>query len=222
MTNTETGLKAARKFGLAAVALACVIVFLAIAGVVTGGTTQSFDEGFLRGLRTGADLSTPAGPAFLTPLAHAATDLGGTPFLATLTILLAVWFAVRREWRFLAILLAAVLGETVLSSGLKSMFDRPRPEVVPHLVHVSSKSFPSGHASSAAAVFLTLAALVAAHLKERSSRLFAFAAGGALAFLVGASRVYLGVHYPTDVIGGWSFGAAWAAIVWIAARRFQR
>jgi undecaprenyl-diphosphatase len=142
--------------------------------------------------------------------------------LTLATLILTGWFAVRREWRFLLILLAAVLGETLLSSGLKSMFDRPRPDIVPHLVHVSSKSFPSGHASSAAAIFLTLAALIAAPLKDRPARLYVFAAAGALAFLVGASRVYLGVHYPTDVIGGWSFGAAWAAIVWIAARRFRR
>jgi undecaprenyl-diphosphatase len=219
---TGTGLKAARNFGLAAALLAALAIFLATAGLVTGGGSQAFDEAFLRGLRTGADLSTPAGPSFLTPLAHAATEIGGTPVLTLATLILTGWFAVRREWRFLLILLAAVLGETLLSSGLKSMFDRPRPDIVPHLVHVSSKSFPSGHASSAAAIFLTLAALIAAPLKDRPARLYVFAAAGALAFLVGASRVYLGVHYPTDVIGGWSFGAAWAAIVWIAARRFRR
>ncbi len=217
----ENRLTAARRFGLAAVALACVIFFLGLAGVVTGGTTQSFDEGFLRGLRTGADLATPSGPAFLTPLAHVATDLGGTPFLTTLTVLLAIWFAVRRQWRFLAILLAAVLGETLLSSGLKALFDRPRPDIVPHLVHVSSKSFPSGHASSAAAIYLTVAALIAAQVQRQGVRVAVFTVAGAVAFLVGASRVYLGVHYPTDVLAGWSFGAAWAAIVWIAARRLM-
>jgi undecaprenyl-diphosphatase len=115
-----------------------------------------------------------------------------------------------------------VLGETLLSQGLKTLFARPRPEVVPHLVHVSSASFPSGHASSAAAIFLTIAALIAAQTKARAARIYVFAIAGALAFIVAASRIYLCVHYLTDVIGGLSFGAAWAAIVWIAARRFAR
>lgn len=219
---TDTGLKAARAFGLAAAMLACLVVFIAMAGLVTSGGTQSFDEAFVRAMRSSADPTIAAGPAWLTPLAHAATELGGTPILTLATVILAGWFAVRREWRFLAILLAAVLGETLLSSALKDLFDRPRPDVVPHLVHVSSKSFPSGHAASAAAIFLTFAALIAARLKARPARVYVFAAAGALAFLVGASRVYLGVHYPTDIIAGWSLGAGWAAIVWTAARRLAR
>lgn len=219
---TEPGLGAARAFGLASALLAVVVLFLATASLVTSGGAQAFDEAFVRAMRTEADPAISAGPAWLTPLAHAATELGGTPLLTLATLILAGWFAMRREWRFLAILLAAALGETLLSSVLKDLFDRPRPDVVPHLVHVSSESFPSGHASSAAAIFLTIAALVAARMQTRALRIYVFAAAGLLALLVGASRVYLGVHYPTDIIGGWSLGAAWAAIVWAAARRFAR
>lgn len=216
---TDGRLGAARAFGLASAMLAGVALFIATASLVTGGGAQAFDEAFVRAMRTDADPAIPAGPAWLGPLAYAATELGGTPLLTLATVILAGWFAVRREWRFLVILLAAVLGETLLSSALKGLFDRPRPDVVPHLVHVSSKSFPSGHASSAAAIFLTIAALIAAQLQARAARIYVFAVAGLLAFLVGASRVYLGVHYPSDIIGGWSLGAAWAAIVWIAARR---
>ncbi len=219
---TERPLTAARAFGLAALALACALVFIVTASLVTGGGVQAFDEAFVRSLRSAADPATPVGPGWLTPLAHGATELGGTPFLTLATVLLAGWFAFRRQWTFLAILLAAVLGETLISHLLKEAFDRPRPDIVPHLVEVSSKSFPSGHASSGAAIYLTYAALFAAQLKERTSRALLFAAAGAVAFAIGASRVYLGVHYPTDIIGGWSLGAAWAAIVWIAARRFAR
>lgn len=219
---TEHSLKAARAFGLAALALACALVFLGTASLVLGGGVQAFDEAFLRSLRSAADPATPIGPGWLMVLAHGATELGGTPFLTLATLLLAGWFAFRRQWTFLAILLAAVLGETLLSHLMKEFFDRPRPDIVPHLVEVSSKSFPSGHASSGAAIYLTIAALVAVQLKEKASRALVFATAGAVAFAIGASRIYLGVHYPTDVIGGWSLGAAWAAIVWIAARRFAR
>ena len=219
---TENRLKAARAFGLAAAALGCAFVFIVTSSVVLGGGAQAFDEAFVRSLRSDADPALPAGPGWLTPLAHGATELGGTPFLTLSTVLLAGWFALRRRWMFLAILLAAVLGETLLSQVLKEAFDRPRPDIVPHLVHVSSKSFPSGHASSGAAIYLTIAALIAVQLRERASRAIVFAAAGAIAFAIGASRIYLGVHYPTDVIGGWSLGAAWAAIVWIAARRIAQ
>lgn len=217
---TENRLMAARAFGLAAATLASAALFILTASLVMTGETQSFDESLLRSMRSVVDPATPLGPSWLTALAHGATELGGTPFLTAATVLLAGWFAVRRQWRFLAILLAAVLGETLLSHVLKELFDRPRPDIVPHLVHVSSKSFPSGHASSAAAIFLTIAALVAVRLPKRSARALVFASAGLLALFVGASRVYLGVHYPTDIVGGWSLGAAWAAIVWIAARRF--
>ena len=219
---TDTRLKAARAFGLAALAIACAVIFIATASLVVGGGTQAFDEAFVRSLRSAADPSTPVGPGWLTPLAHGATELGGTAFLTFATVSLAGWFAMRRQWIFLAILLAAVLGETLLSHVLKEAFDRPRPDIVPHLVEVSSKSFPSGHASSGAAIYLTIAALIAAQLKESRSRVLVFSAAGAAVFAIGASRIYLGVHYPTDIIGGWSLGAAWAAIVWIAARRFAR
>jgi undecaprenyl-diphosphatase len=219
---TEQPLKAARAFGIAALALACIILFIVTASMALGGSAQAFDEAFVRSLRSAADPATPIGPGWLTPLAHGATELGGTPFLTLLTVILAGWFAARRQWTFLAILLAAVLGETLLSQAMKAIFDRPRPDIVPHLVHVSSKSFPSGHASSGATTYLTIAALIAAQIQGRTSRALVFVAAGAVAFAIGASRIYLGVHYPTDIVGGWSLGAAWAAIVWIAARRFAR
>ena len=106
-------------------------------------------------------------------------------------------------------------------SRLKELFGRERPEIVPHLVEATSGSFPSGHSASAAAIFLTLAALLARETKERAVRRYIFAVAIILALCVGASRVYLGVHYPTDVIGGLAFGTAWAALVIYAAQRIQ-
>lgn len=96
----------------------------------------------------------------------------------------------------------------------------PRPDIVPHLAHATGFSFPSGHSTSAASIYLTLAAMIASQTRAPAVRAYVFTVAVILALIVGASRVFLGVHYPTDVIGGLSFGAAWAAIVWIAARRY--
>ena len=211
-----------RSLFLLSAASAGVFIFAATAGLVLSGSTQSFDQSVLLALRLPHNLDQPVGPEWLPPAAREVTALGGTPLLTLLTLLLAGYFAVKREARTIAVLLVAIIGETILSGMLKDLFDRPRPDIVPRLIDVSSASFPSGHATSAAAVYLTLAALIARETKEQAVRNYVYFGAVALALLVGASRVYLGVHYPTDVIGGLGFGAAWAAIVLIAARRLER
>ncbi|MFN0024272.1 MAG: phosphatase PAP2 family protein [Parvularculaceae bacterium] len=203
-------------------ALLCLLIFAAVALLVVTGASQAFDDGVLHALRRAGDPSAPAGPQWLLTVMRGVTALAGTPLLAVLTLILTGWFAARREWGSLAVLLAVVLGETALSNGLKVLFDRPRPDLAGHLVEVQTHSFPSGHATSAAAIYLTLAGFVAASAKARIVRNFAFAVAVLMAVIVGASRIYLGVHYPTDVIGGLALGTGWAAIVWIAARQFER
>ncbi len=207
---------------LLAALIVCLLIFTATVALALGGTAQHFDEAVLRALRQGGDLSAPVGPDWLLRFMREITALAGTPVLTVATIVLTGWFAVRREWAALAILLAAVLGETLLANGLKALFDRARPHIAPALVHVTGHSFPSGHSTSAAAIYLTMAALIARKVKQRAARLYVFGAAIALALIVGASRVYLGVHYPTDVLAGLSLGAAWAATVGIAARRLRR
>lgn len=213
---------APRSLFLLAAAGAALFIFAATASLVATGSTHALDDSVLVALRTSGDLARPVGPDWMASAAREVTALGGTPLLTLMTILLAGYFAAKREARLIAILLAAVIGQALLSHLLKEMFGRDRPDVVPHLVEATSKSFPSGHSTSAAAVYLTLAAFIARETGERAVRNYIFFVAVALALLIGASRVYLGVHYPTDVIGGLSFGAAWAAIVLIAAGRFER
>ncbi len=222
MSNPTEGVipRASRALGLVSVVLLCLLIFVGTAGLALGGNAQAFDEAILRGLRSAADPAAPIGPRWILPFARDVTALAGTPVLTLFTLMLAGWFAVRREWRLLAILLVAVLGEPLITDSLKSLFDRPRPDLVPHLVHAKGFSFPSGHATSASAIYLTLAALIASKTGAPRVRAYIFAVAAAMALLVGMSRVYLGVHYPTDVIGGLALGAAWAAIVFIAARRW--
>ena len=110
----------------------------------------------------------------------------------------------------------------MISGLLKGMFARPRPEVVPHLVEVTSMSFPSGHSLNSAIIYLTLAVMIARSFEDRASRVFTLTVAVMLVLAIGCTRVILGVHFPSDVLGGWTLGAAWALMVGLVATSLQR
>jgi undecaprenyl-diphosphatase len=110
----------------------------------------------------------------------------------------------------------------LLSSLFKLAFDRPRPDLVPHGVYVYSTSFPSGHAMMSAVTYLTLGALLARLHRPRALKAFFLGIAVVLTVVVGLSRVYLGVHWPTDVVAGWAAGSVWASACWLVALVFQR
>jgi undecaprenyl-diphosphatase len=143
-------------------------------------------------------------------LARDVTALGGVGVLTFLTLAIAelLWLQRRRGTAFF--LLASIGSGVALSSLAKNLFDRPRPDLVPHGSFVYTASFPSGHSLMAAVTYLTLAVLIARSFPER--RLKAYVAGLTvlMTLSVGISRVYLGVHWPTDVLAGWAAGGAWA------------
>src|SRR4029079_7138266 len=107
-------------------------------------------------------------------------------------------------------------------TALKHVFSRPRPDLVPHLSYVTSSSFPSGHSMLSAAVYLTLGGLLARCQSSLLLKAHVLAWASVLTFLVGVSRVFVGVHWPSDVLAGWAAGAAWAALCWLCARALQR
>src|SRR5207302_4145258 len=119
-------------------------------------------------------------------------------------------------------LLVATLGGFLISGLLKNHYERPRPAVVPHLSYVYSSSFPSGHSMLSAVIYLTLGSLLARLAERRRLKIYCVAVAMLLTFLVGVSRVYLGVHYPTDVLAGWAAGLAWAVLCWLVTRYLQR
>lgn len=199
-----------------------LLAFAELADEVTDGETHAFDRAVLLALRTSGDSADPVGPAWLEAVFRDITALGGTPVLAIVT-LVALGYLLLAGRRATALLVtAAVGGGVLLSNLLKAGFQRPRPDLVAHLVDVSSPSFPSGHAMMSTVTWLTLGALLATVQSTRRMKVYVIAVGASLALLVGASRVYLGVHWPTDVLAGWCIGAAWALGCWLAAGWLRR
>lgn len=197
---------------------ALAFVFVRIADEMIEGETRAFDERILLALRNPADLKQPIGPRWLETAMVDLTGLGGVPTLTLITALVVIYLLVSRRFANAALVAGAISGGAVLSDILKVSFARPRPEVVDHLVSVQSMSFPSGHAMASAVVYLTLGALLARTERRRAVRGYIFAVAVLLTLLIGVTRIYLGVHYPTDVLAGWALGAAWALLCWLVAR----
>ena len=198
--------------------LLLILAFAALAGVVIDGDTRHFDERVLTALRDPADPSRPIGPRWLEAAALDFTALG-SGFVLGLVVLTIVGFLVLQgTYRTALFVLLATYGGGVLNSLLKELFQRPRPEIVPHLRDVFSLSFPSGHAMTSAAVYLTLGALLMRITERRATKIYCMAMAIVLTVLVGSTRVYLGVHYPTDVLAGWVAGLTWALLCFVAMR----
>lgn len=189
---------------------------------VTEGGTQTVDERILLALRNPADLTDPIGSGEVEEAVRDMTALGGLLVTTLLTLGLAGFFLLDRRPRLALFVVAAVVGGVLVSSALKLGFDRPRPELVPHGSHVVTPSFPSGHSSTATVVYLTLGVILARALPRRRMKVYVVALAVLVALGVGFSRVYLGVHWPTDVLAGWTVGGLWALACWLAERALQR
>jgi undecaprenyl-diphosphatase len=201
---------------------AAVWAFAALAEEVVEGETHAFDEAVLLALRTPGDPSDPWGPAWLEELGRDMTALGGVGVLTVLTLAVTGFLLLHGKPRAAVLLVIAVGGGMLLSTALKRGFDRPRPALVPHGAVVYTASFPSGHAMLSGVVYLTLGALLARVQPQRRLKAYLLGVAMVLTVLVGSSRVYLGVHWPTDVLAGWTAGAAWALLVWLVAFWLQQ
>ncbi|MEZ0243770.1 MAG: phosphatase PAP2 family protein [Sphingomonas sp.] len=207
---------------LAFLALAILsLVFLKLASEVMEGETMALDRWILSALRHPDNPENAIGPGWLGFAMRDITALGGATGLALITLLVIGLLLCMRKFATAGFVTAAIAGGAVLSSFLKSLFMRPRPDVVPYLVDFSASSFPSGHAMNSAIAFLTLGALLTRTQEDRGVRIYLIAVSILLTLLVGFSRVYLGVHWPSDVIAGWIVGAAWATFCLAIARILQ-
>lgn len=168
-------------------------------------------------LREPADLSDPVGPEWLEKFAIDLTSLGGHTVLTLLVIIVGAYLLLAGRRATAALLAGSAVGAALVSHGFKLLVDRARPDVVEHLVEVSTPSFPSGHALLSACVYLTLGALLARQFPQPALRRFFIGVAAGITMLVGLSRVYLGVHWPSDVLAGWIVGALWAWGCWVLA-----
>ncbi len=180
--------------------------------------THAVDTAVLLALRDAGDPSDPLGPPWMHEVGRDVTALGGVAVLGLLTAAVLGYLWLRGEGRVGSVLVAGVVGAASLSQLLKGVFDRPRPDLVPHLSEAYSASFPSGHAAMSAATYLVLGMLLARVHRRREVKAYLVLVGVLLAVLVGVSRVYVGVHWPTDVLAGWTLGALWAIAVWTVGR----
>jgi undecaprenyl-diphosphatase len=183
---------------------------------------QKFDERILVALRDPHDVAVPIGPHWLLGTAREISALGSSTVLVLLIFSVIGYLWLERRYGVLALVVVSTAGATLISVMLKDVLGRSRPTVVPHLVSVSSPSFPSGHSLLSAAVYLTLGTLLARVTTDRITKLYLVGLSATLAILIGASRVYLGVHYPTDVLGGWTIGFLWSFACGLVARELQR
>lgn len=193
-----------------------------LTGEVLEGDTRAIDEQLLLALRAPGDLTEPIGPDWVDEMGRDFTALGGIGVLSLITLFVAGYLLIRGARRTLMFLLAAVAGGVIVSTLLKQLVNRPRPDLVPHGSFVYTTSFPSGHSMMAAATYLTLAVLLMQIDPRRRARAYFVGVALLLTVLVGVSRVYLGVHWPSDVLAGWGFGAMWALLCWTVARALRK
>ncbi len=195
--------------------------FIGLAEEVMEGETHALDHWVVTVLRNPENPAMPRGPLWLVNVAKDITALGSYAVLSILTLATAGFLLALGKRRSMWLLLAATSSGALLSPFLKMFFARARPDI-PHDLYLTPWSFPSGHALGSAMVYLTLGAMLARTVPGRMARLYVLGLAVFLSLLVGVTRVYLGAHYPTDVLAGWSAGFAWAMLCRMAARYLQK
>lgn len=197
-------------------------VFVELADDVIEGETQSLDERLLLALRSAGDPSDPIGPAWVEEMNRDITALGGVTVLTLLSLAVFGFLWLQGKRREMLVVIVAVIGALVINYSLKGVFDRPRPDLVQHGAQVYTASFPSGHSLMSTAIYLTLGSLLACFQAGRGLKVYVLTLAVLIVMAIGWSRVYLGVHWPSDVLAGWSAGAAWALVCVLVARHMQQ
>jgi undecaprenyl-diphosphatase len=212
---------ARREVGLTSVLLLfalATLIFLA-ADRALGG---SFDEQVLLALRTPGDPNNPIGSSTFEEAVRDITALGSFAVLLMVALIAVGFLIALKRYAEGGMMAFAAVGGQALSETLKAFFDRPRPDLVAHIVETTSASLPSGHAMMSAAIYLSIGALIARVQPKRRLKTYIHVTALVLTLLVGVSRIYLGVHWPTDVLAGWCLGAAWAILCWSLIAWFTR
>jgi len=232
MTTSQTlafarrALRFARSEIAAVTALFVVAVgtaaFADLAEDMTEGDGQMFDQAVLAAMRPNADPSDAWGPWWLEEAAADLTSLGGIAVLSLFATIVVVFLFMQRKRLSALLLLFGLGGGVALGEGLKAGFEGDRPPQVYQAVDTINASFPSGHALLSAVFYLSIAVMLTRAFPERHFKAFVLGVGILLTLIVGMTRIYLGAHWATDVLAGWSVGAAWSMALWLVAYSLQR
>ena len=202
-------LSLARTLGLGLVAVLLALAFASLAGEMLEGDTRAFDMVLLR-----AAQSLRAGHPWVSEVARDFSGLGSTVVLTLFTAITVGYLALVSTRTSALLVAASAISGPICVSAFKAAFGRTRPDTAYAELVATGLSFPSGHATMSAVVFLTLGTLLASTRTVWIERIYILCAVALMTVLVGASRIALGVHWATDVVGGWAFGSAWA-IAWL-------
>lgn len=199
-----------------------VYAFIAIADEMAEGEIRKLDESLFLMFRVAGDPARPLGPDWLQETALEITSVGGYPLIILTLAAVSGFFIVTKRYGAAVYAVLSVGSGALLSQTLKQYYARPRPDLVEHLDAVHTASFPSGHALVTTVAYLTMAAIVIGYLESARARAYVLGVAILVAVMVGVSRVYLGVHWPSDVAAGWALGAAWASFSWLIVHVLQR
>lgn len=208
---------------LAAIAIfsGLILAFLQIADEALEGEMEEFDNFILMLFRDPGNIDQVVGPAWLHEMVRDITALGSFALLGLIVLGVCIYLVMARMRASAVLVMVSVLGGTLLSTVLKMSYNRPRPDLAA-MSHQFTASFPSGHAMLSAVTFLTLGAVLAQLAPTRALRIFTISIAVFLTAIVGSSRIFMGVHYPSDVLAGWCLGAAWALLCSTVAMLLQR
>ena len=188
-----------------------LLAFAGIAAIVAGGQSAAFDRAVILALRDPSHPLNPIGPAWVEEAIRDITSLGSVLVALFFSASLAGYLLLAGRKRDAALVLISAVGALLCNDVLKYFFDRPRPDLALQSLRVFTSGFPSGHAALSAAAYPAMAALFPG-ISNRPVRIYLMTIAVILVLAIGASRVYLGLHYPTDVLAGWCIGSAWGLI----------
>lgn len=199
-----------------------LFAFFKLTEEVLDGETGGFDRRMLLWFRDDSNQALPIGPSWLEVVVRDITALGGFLVLGLLSFSVVGYLWLHRQRHMAVYVAASVSAGIALNTLLKELITRPRPDIISHGTDAALSSFPSGHTMMSTVVFLTLGALLAKTSNDRRIKMYILFWSILLPLMVGVSRLYLGVHWPTDIIAGWIAGATWALICLLLSQWFVR